>query len=131
MTEHCSFAAARRPHDYDVGLVDFILAVAVVVEVVFHALVVIVRRDRQNFFCVLLHDYKFVKIFFNDVRFIFRQKLTELAVEIFFVRARIASFIFFDKVINIFDAALANAEAGIGVKHGHICAALNFYAPPA
>ena len=130
MTKHGSFAATCRAENYHVRFVNFILAAAIV-KVVFHALVMIVSGNGQNFFRALLHDDEFVKIFFDDVRLIFNQKFAEHAVETFATRTRFGILFRLDKVINIFYAALANAETCIRIEHGHIGAILKFNEPPA
>ena len=80
MKQQRRLAATRRSHDDHVGLVDLVLG-TVILAIVFHALVMIVRGDGENFFGAFLFDDEFIEIRLDDVRLILLEQSAEVVCE--------------------------------------------------
>ncbi len=123
MREKRRLAAAGWAEHDDVRFLNFC---AIVIRVaVFHALVVIVNGDGEDFLCTVLIDDVLIKVLLDDMRLVFLENLVELGREVRRLFFRRVGFVHLDVMGELFDAVFADAEARGRVVNRHVKGVMN------
>ncbi len=125
MREQGRLAAARGAEHDDVRFLDF--GAVVMLIAVLHALVVVVDRDSQDLFGMVLIDDVFIEVFFYLVRLVLGQYIVELVGKGGFRLALGGGFMLVEIAVDLADAVLADSEAGIRIVDRHVILAVYFY----
>ena len=110
MGQEGGLAAAGRPHDDDVGLLDFVQLVILVVKAVLHALVVVVDSHGQDFLCPVLVDDVLVQVILYQMWLDVGHFLVDAGGCLYLLLVLLVSLMCLDGVIDILDAVGADGE---------------------
>ena len=80
----------------------------------------IVYSNRQNFFCFVLVDDIFIKVFFDVMGFVMGDDFIQFNGEVLFFRLFLFGIYFRDKVINFSNARITNLKTCLWVKNRHV-----------
>ena len=122
MREERRFAAAGRTEHDDVRLFDlgcFLLLFGGFVAV-FHTLVVIVDRDRENFLRVILIDDVGVEIILDEVRARLLQHIAELGAERAVLLGRHRLIVLVEETVDLAHTVPADGKARVRIVNRHI-----------
>ena len=122
--EQGRFAAAGRAEHDDVRFLDFRAIVTRVA--VFHAFVVVVDGDGQDFLRAVLIDDVLIEVLLDDMRFVLLENLIELCGEVRRLFFLSVGLVHLDVMREFLDAVLADAEARGRVVNRHVEGVMDF-----